>query len=648
MDKKLLIDATYPEEIRVAVIKDGILDEFDSEIFAKKPIRGNIYLAKIHRIEPSLQAAFVHYGANRQGFLPFSEIHPSYYQIPTTDKILDEQHEDTNNEPLVNEENNFQEGEISQNAKESILEVFNNTIKQPHTHRYRLQEVIKKRQILLVQVTKEERGNKGVSLTTYLSFPGRYCVLMPNAGHRTGGISRKIYDDEARKRLRYFVKSLDVPEEMSLIVRTASQRCNKSEIKRDYEYLMHIWDETRDQTLKSMAPSLIYAEGDLVVRAIRDIYTRDIKEVLVVNEEACKTARSFMKKFIPSHVRKVKFYQDNKTTLFERFNVEKQIRECMSPAVQLPSGGSIVINSTEALTAIDVNSGKSTRERNIEETALKTNIEAVEAIVRQMRLRDIGGLTVVDFIDMETKGFADKVEKHFKDLIKDDIARIQIGKISSFGLLELSRQRLRSSIFDTHTVPCPHCQGTGLIPSIQALSLLILRDLENRILQKEGNYFIITVPHDIDNYLLNQKRTSLLTIENKYNISIHILCNPTFYKPYYRIDTFMDENDFERISANTLEEQSIKKEVVKFSSNNENQSKKDLIGIFGKHHKDENKRPPNNLKQRKQFSPYTHTHRQNKNAMNQKRSNISPIPFVEEEKNEGPEKKKSWIRRLLD
>lgn len=560
MAKKLLIDATQPEEIRVAVVHGSRLEEFDSETSTKKQIKGNIYLAKIVRVEPSLQAAFVDFGGNRHGFLPFGEIHPDYYRIPVADRsevleeisaslvaaeesqesdlelegALEEENLNPSTEPLSDLESEL-DSELdleatSLNAAESeeIPE------RRPRFYRYKIQEVIKRRQIILVQVVKEERGNKGAALTTFLSLPGRYCVLMPNAGHRGGGVSRKISDGDDRRRLRDILKEFEVPEGMSLIVRTAGQERNRSEIKRDYEYLLRLWTEIRELTLKSISPYLVYAEGDLIKRSIRDIYGRDIEQVLVEGEEAYKEAKTFMKNLIPSHARRVQLYSDD-VPLFHRYQVEEQIDKMMYPTVQLPSGGSIVINPTEALVAIDVNSGKATRERHIDDTALKTNLEAADEIARQMRLRDLAGLVVVDFIDMNENHHIQAVEKRFREATKGDRARIQLGRISHFGLLELSRQRLRPSILEAHTMTCEHCFGTGLVRSVESMALHILRALEKEGIQNSNQEVTIAVPSGVDMYLLNQKRAALVALEARYNMKIQVDRDHELISPNYRM-----------------------------------------------------------------------------------------------------------------
>lgn len=539
MSKTMLIDATHPEEIRVAVVDGNRLEEYDSEVTSKKHTKGNIYLAKIIRIEPSLQAAFVEYGANRHGFLPFGEIHPDYYQIPVNDRekmLVPAEPEEavTESEP----------SDINESLKTEVFEgedPIENTPRRPQ-YRYKIQEVIKRRQILLVQVVKEERANKGAALTTYLTLAGRYCVLMPNSGHRTGGISRKIASAEDRQRLRSILTELAIPEQMSVIVRTAGQSRNKSEIKRDYEYLSRLWETVREKTLTSIAPTVVYSEGDLVKRAIRDIYHRDVEKVLVAGEEVYKLAKMFMRDLIPSHAKRVQLYRET-VPLFQAYKLEEQINSMFHPKVNLPSGGSIVIHATEALVAIDVNSGRSTRERHIDDTAFKTNLEAAEEVARQMRLRDLAGLIVVDFIDMHENKYIHAVEKRFRESIKQDRARIQVGKISEFGLLELSRQRLRPSLMEANTIPCTHCQGTGIVRSIGSTALSILRAIETEGLKGQSSEILVTVPNEVDLYLLNQKRSTLVETENRYQFSVLIQRDETLTNPDFRIQTLTERKE---------------------------------------------------------------------------------------------------------
>jgi len=525
MTKRMLIDATQPEETRVAICEDGRLVDFDIEIASRRQLKGNIYLAKVVRVEPSLQAAFVDYGGNRHGFLPFSEIHPDYYQIPQADREELERLE-RELEARANAESQAEENgngsTVTQNAEEETADVLEEIRRRRAQilRSYRIQEVIRRRQIMLVQVVKEERGTKGAALTTYISLPGRYCVLMPNTP-KGGGISRKIADPAERRRLRKIAESLGVPEGMGLIIRTAGQERTKAEIRRDYEYLVRLWNDIRQKVLSSIAPCLIYEEGDLITRALRDLYTRDVEEILVEGEEAWRRAREVMKIMSPSRVRLVKQYT-GEVPLFARYGIEEQLDAMMSPVVQLPSGGSIVIHTTEALTAIDVNSGKSTRERHIDETAVKTNLEAADEIARQLRLRDIAGLVVVDFIDMGDQRHQRQVERRMREALKADRARIQMGRISAFGLLELSRQRLRPSILELSTRLCPRCGGTGLVRSTESLALHVLRRIQDEGLKSEAKALAVRVPAEVALYLLNHKREVLSELERRYDMEVRV------------------------------------------------------------------------------------------------------------------------------
>jgi ribonuclease E len=681
MAKRMLIDATHPEETRVVVLNGNRLEEFDFETSTKKQVKGNIYLAKITRVEPSLQAAFVDYGGNRHGFLAFSEIHPDYYRIPVGDReipdgeavpnesetpetapdeagvplavalpepvavvSLPESSEDeaSRAEPFARREPMFDQpapsspseptehglrgrlltglpwddlasnrdtaafepaatapqrvphsalaverasvgfdepppapsaswdyldvpgetdGEITVESIEKTPEVADSptdsdrggeesetieTIdgdeleederRRSRTFRhYKIQEVIKRRQIMLVQVSKEERGTKGAALTSYLSLAGRYCVLMPNTA-RGGGVSRKITSITDRRRLKDVLEELDIPEGMGVIVRTAGGERSKAEIKRDYEYLLRLWNEIRDLTLQSTAPAVIYEEGNLIKRSIRDLYTRDIDEVLVEGEEGYRTAKAFMKMLMPSHARRVQCYRDPQIGLLHRFQVESQIDAIHSPIVQLRSGGYVVINQTEALVAIDVNSGRSTRDRNIEETAVRTNLEAAEEIARQLRLRDLAGLIVIDLIDMEENRNQGAVERRLKEALKNDRARIQVGRISPFGLLEMSRQRLRPSLVETSTQPCPHCGGTGFIRSTESTALYVLRSIEEEGMRRRSAEICVYVPTSVALYILNQKRDSLVQLETRYNLRVLIARDDTLIPPAFRLE----------------------------------------------------------------------------------------------------------------
>lgn len=508
MTKMMLIDAVHPEEVRVAVVNKGQVEDFDFESAKKKQLRGNIYLAKITRVEPSLQAAFVDFGGNRHGFLAFSEIHPDYYQLPQADR-----------EALLAEQSSSSDDDFADDIDEDD-EDGRPAPKSSQQKRYKIQEVIRRRQIMLVQVVKEERGNKGAALTTYLSLAGRYCVLMPNTP-RGGGISRKITNAADRKRLKTIVSELNVPEGMGLIVRTAGAKRTKTEIKRDFEYLIRLWSKIRELTLSSVAPCMINEEAGLVHRALRDLYDKDIDQVLVDGEPAYREAKDLAKMLMPSHSKRV---QQHKTgaPLFADYRVEPQLDTIFSPVVNLKSGGYIVIHQTEALVAIDVNSGKATRERNIEQTALRTNLEAAEEACRQMRLRDLAGLIVIDFIDMEENKNNRAIERKMKDCLKFDRARVQNSKISMFGLMEISRQRRRAGVLDSSSDPCDHCNGTGHIRSIESSALQLLRALENRCAGLTSGSVEAQAPTDVVLFLLNEKRQAIADLENRTSMLVQI------------------------------------------------------------------------------------------------------------------------------
>jgi len=598
MATRMLIDARHPEETRVAVLKGNRIEEFDFESAEHKQIKGNIYLAKVTRVEPSLQAAFVDFGGNRHGFLAFSEIHPDYYQIPKEDReaLLAEEAEAAAEEEALRaaeeeEEDAFagedadgfaDDGgdngveEIDTSEKDDVATIEGGEIEEGDEpsadaeegesaeadddgegenggrqrrrgrrqgkggnrarakevdevrakrlalrRRYKIQDVIHRRQVLLVQVVKEERGNKGAALTTYLSLAGRYCVLMPNSTHG-GGISRKISNASDRKRLKTIVSELSLPKSMGCIVRTAGLQRTKPEIKRDFDYLARLWDEIRENTMKSTAPALIHSDSDLVKRAIRDIYNRDIEEVVVEGEPGYKAARDFMKLLMPSHARKVKAYSDP-VPLFQRYGAEDQLSAMYDPVVQLKSGGYIVINPTEALVSIDINSGRSTKEHGIEQTALSTNLEAAQEIARQLRLRDMAGLVVIDFIDMEYNSNIRKVERAMKEALKHDRARIQVGRISSFGLMEMSRQRLRTGVLEATTRSCPHCDGTGLVRTASSAGLSALRLIEDEAAKGKGTIISLYASTEASIYLLNAKRADLTEIEERYGVTVQVI-----------------------------------------------------------------------------------------------------------------------------
>jgi ribonuclease E len=641
MPKRMLIDSSHPEETRVVVLDGQKVEEFDFEAASKRPLKGNIYLAKVTRVEPSLQAAFVEYGGNRQGFLAFSEIHPDYYQIPVADRMAllaeqeadarrrqddefesfdtatgpaqqsaadmaedseheseqsDEEEEETEDEAVeaelegeetsesisvaaaeieqppaptipeasIPEDTMAREIAAEQSAEDSEAAANGSVVEevqpQEENHRaqassqrpaqrwmrrrhYKIQEVIKRRQVILVQVVKEERGNKGAALTTYLSLAGRYCVLMPNTP-RGGGISRKITNANDRKRLKSAAQALELPEGMGLIIRTAGENRTKVEIKRDYEYLLRMWDTIREITLKSNAPACVYEEGDLIKRAIRDLYNKDVSEIIVEGEDGYRNAKDFMRMLMPSHAKNVKPYKEP-TPLYQRLHIEAQLDAMFSPTVTLRSGGYIVINQTEALVAVDVNSGRATREHSIEDTAYKTNLEAAEEVARQLRLRDLAGLIVIDFIDMEDGRNDRNVEKRLRDCVKNDRARVQIGKISQFGLLEMSRQRLRAGVVAGSTVPCPTCAGQGIVRSVESTALRVLRALDEEGQRQRANTLVVHAPVEVAMYTLNQKRREIARMEQDYAITIAF--QP---KDEMQAGTF----DMERIGQRTPEE----------------------------------------------------------------------------------------------
>src|SRR5271157_5865843 len=629
MTKRMLIDATHAEETRVVVLDGNRLEDFDVETSTKRQLEGNIYLAKVVRVEPSLQAAFVEYGGNRHGFLAFGEIHPDYYQIPVADRqrLIEQEAEEARREeeeedraaaeaasepapeteptdeapksefgapePVAEVPDEYpaaQPAEITSDLIAAPVEVLESVVEPdmvaqaepgpatndpisevleaegpaeavaeaddeeaaaadpipeqppPETvggegdgaeearerripprflRNYKIQEVIRRRQILLVQVVKEERGTKGAALTSYISLAGRFCVLMPNSP-RGGGISRKITSITDRRRLKEVTAELDIPEGMGLIVRTAGANRPKPEIRRDCEYLLRLWDDIREHTLTSVAPALIYEEASLIKRAIRDVYSRDVDEVLVDGEDGWKAARDFMRMLMPSHVKKVIAWRGDGLPLFARYQVDEQLDAMLQPTAQLRSGGYLVINQTEALVAIDVNSGRATRERNIEETALRTNLEAADEVARQLRLRDLAGLIVIDFIDMESKKHNAMVERRMKDALKHDRARIQVGRISHFGLLEMSRQRIRTGVLEGSSVICPHCNGAGTVRSTASVAVHVMRVLEDALIKSASHNVILRTRTDIALYILNQKRSLLRLIEERFGVAVTV------------------------------------------------------------------------------------------------------------------------------
>lgn len=537
MSNRMLIDARHPEETRVAVINGQRIEEFDFEAADKRQLKGNIYLAKVTRVEPSLQAAFVEYGGNRHGFLAFSEIHPDYYQIPKEDRdaLLREEAE------LAADDHGHdgEEGDESDDVLETggHHDEPSDALRRKRMalrRRYKIQEVIRRRQVMLIQVVKEERGSKGAALTTYLSLAGRYCVLMPNTAHG-GGISRKISNPADRKRLKQVMADLHLPNGMGAIVRTAGLKRSAADIRRDFDYLTRLWDEIREKTLASQAPALIHEDSGLIKRAIRDVYNREIDQVLVEGRAGFEAAHRFMSMLMPSHAAKVVEYEGS-VPLFQRFGVEDQLEAMYQPVVQLKSGGYLVINPTEALVSIDINSGRSTREYGIEETATKTNLEAADEIGRQLRLRDMAGLVVIDFIDMENGSNVRKVEKAMKEALKNDRARVQIGRISSFGLMEMSRQRLRTGILEASTHICPMCEGTGMVRSVSSAALAALRALEAEALRGRHSDLVLRASEEVAVYLLNRKRIELAELEELYGVTIITRPDDSLIGPNFEID----------------------------------------------------------------------------------------------------------------
>ncbi|MHA6721707.1 Rne/Rng family ribonuclease [Sphingomonas sp. RS2018] len=619
MTTRMLIDARHREETRVAVVKGNRIEEFDFESAERKQLKGNIYLAKVTRVEPSLQAAFIDYGGNRHGFLAFSEIHPDYYQIPKEDReaLLREEAEHAAEEAALRAEQDGDDDDHDDDAESDDHhdddrhddedarddeEVSEGEDTRPRRkgrrggghddaavedlrerrlnlrRRYKIQDVIRRRQVLLVQVVKEERGNKGAALTTYLSLAGRYCVLMPNTAHG-GGISRKISNAGDRKRLKSIMAELTLPQSMGCIVRTAGLQRTKVEIKRDFDYLARLWDGIREETLKSAAPALVYGDSDLMKRAIRDIYNKEIDEVIVEGDEGYRQARDYMKLLMPSHAKRVKHYSDP-VPLFQRAHVEDQLSAMYHPVVQLKSGGYLVINPTEALVSIDINSGRSTREHSIEQTATATNLEATQEIARQLRLRDMAGLVVIDFIDMDHGSNVRKVEKAMKEALKDDRARIQVGRISSFGLMEMSRQRLRTGVLEASTRACPHCEGTGLVRTASSAGLSALRLIEDEAARGRGANITLRASQEAAFYLLNNKRAELAEIEDRYGVRVEVQADgeiegarmaveasgpppahpPRFDAPIQDLDDDLVEDEEDEIEEVEAEEDEVREE----------------------------------------------------------------------------------------
>lgn len=502
MAGKLLIDAHYRDETRIAIIgDDGTLENFEAEYSGKKPIKGNIYLAKIVRIEPSVQAAFIDYGGEKNGFLPLTEIHYNYFNQNVLKSLEAEE---------IGE--NLEAAESHEDKKRRKRQI-------------KIQEVISTKQVILVQAQKEIRGNKCAFFTTFISLPGKYCVLIPNPPKSKGNFVSKRIENSEQERLREIIDSLNIPEGMNCVIRTAGEKRTKLEIKRDMEYLCRLWNEIRDKTMKSTAPILVHEGGNIIKHTIRDLYQRTMDKIIVQGKEAYKEAKAFMKTYTPAHVKKIELYDDTDAPLFHRYEIEDKIDKILEPTISLPSGGTIVINTTEALTAIDVNSGKSKHERDIEVTAYKTNLEATKEIARQIKLRDIGGIIVIDFIDMAERKSQEKIEKAMREAMKSDYSNIQFGKLSQFGLMEISRQRLRTSLADATLVQCSHCAGSGKILANETVAMHILRKIENFLVKKTAKSVIVDVAPGVDLFILNRKRNLVIEMEQNYNVSIEIMRN---------------------------------------------------------------------------------------------------------------------------
>ena len=544
MSKKILIDTSIGEETRVAITENGKLDNFEIESNKKTAVKGDVYLAKITRIEPSLQSAFVDFGANRNGFLPLTEIHPDYFKIPSADqnelskltKKLQNIENINDGEEIINGENSEISDDESKLLKNNPRKINPRKIYYDFFRKYKIQDVIKPKQIILVQINKEERGLKGAALTTFLSFAGRYCVLMPNSMNNDG-ISRKIGDIEERNKLKAILSSINIPEKMSVIVRTAGIGKTKKEISKDLTYLTSQWNKIRETTLKAQAPKLIYEEGSILKRTIRDMITEDVESIIVDGKEGFEKVKKLTKNLVPNQTKNIKLFKSKEKTLFSDNNIENQINDLFSLNVKLESGGSIVINTTEALVSIDVNSGKNTSERNIENTALKTNLEAAVEIARQLRLRDLGGLIVIDFIDMEDYRNNFKVEKALKTALFKDRARIQVGRISMFGLLELSRQRLRSSLIERSFEKCPYCRGSGLILNINSISEQIIKVLHEKLSNNKNLKINVKCNTALAETLINSKKQEIFSLENKYNSKINFIFNNHYSLHEPLIDT---------------------------------------------------------------------------------------------------------------
>jgi ribonuclease E len=637
MSKRILIDASFPEEKRVVLLENHKVIDYDYELKHKPQIKGNIYLAKVTRVEPSLQAAFIDYGGGKHGFLPFAEIHPNYFNIPVNERdksnksIFDNLGEisppDLNN--IDHEEEVISHSAHHSHHEDRIEEVRDVTIVNDEVvpfeiaedsarnsyKKYKIQEVFKKNQIILVQAIKEERGNKGASFTSYISLAGRYCVLMPNID-KQGGISRKVVDASKRNRLKAIVDSLKVPEGVSVIIRTAGEDKLGAEIRRDYDYLVRLWNSVREHTIVSKAPTFIHAEGDLFKRTIRDTFDNQVKEIFVQGADAYHSIREFANKIFPGNDHKIKHYK-NSLPLFHKFNVDDQIKSLYSTVANLESGGYLVINATEALTSIDVNSGKSTSERNIEETAVKTNIEAAKEVARQIKLRDISGLIVIDFIDMNEYNNKRHVEKVLRDAVKNDRARVQMSSITPFGLVEISRQRLRSSFAETNMVQCEHCSGRGSIRDPESNALLIIRTIESELSCNILSGVTLFAHSLVILYIMNNKRKHIDTLEEKYKVKIHFEIEDIANLDSYSLDLIPKENNKSISKKNlpTMHEEEIEigdldsyqnendLDEIKNDSSNSDENQMFKINKMSHNKKNNNRRvkPSNNRRKKKKY-----------------------------------------------
>ena len=608
MSKNILIDTTNQNETRIAVTENGKLDDFEIETNKNSTLKGDVYLAKITRIEPSLQAAFVDFGSNRNGFLPLSEIHPDYFKIPASDEkqlnelndkiykqSLNQDDEIVDNDEKENESNledNEEKTEEANDKEKNIKRIKTKKINPKKEYfnffkKYKIQDVIKPRQVILVQINKEERGLKGAALTTYLSFAGRYCVLMPNSMNNDG-ISRKIGDLEERNKLKQILSSVDIPDKMSVIVRTAGIGKNKKEISKDLTFLVSQWNKIRETTLKSEAPKLIYEEGNVLKRTVRDMLTEDVEKILVEGKDGYEKVKKFAKNIVPTYAKKIKQFKSGEDSLFAENNIETQINELFSLNVKLTSGGSIVINTTEALVAIDVNSGKNTSERNIESTALKTNVEAAVEIARQLRLRDLGGLVVIDFIDMDDYRNNFKVEKTMKTALVRDRARVQIGRISMFGLMELSRQRLRSSLIDKSFEKCNYCQGSGLLLNSNSISEQIIKVIKEKLSNDQNQTVNVKCNTVLAQNLINMKKNEISSLENIYNSKINFIFDNqiSLHDPIIESENIKKtDNKLVKITKKSekkekiVKKKTIKKKKSASSSKNINKKKDDNLSL---------------------------------------------------------------------